>query len=115
MNRWLAAGCAVAGVTVLAGLGWGLLAAALVLAVLPEPSTMTSAAGRIRGAAVDVRKKARAIGARGHGRRVVARWQMGAALLLTPLGTMVWAGVGAGVVVAGLGLAAVSLLVGWNA
>lgn len=120
LTRWLAAGCAVAGVTVLAGLGWGLLAAALVLAVLPEPSAMTSwvsgKAGRIRGAAVDARKKTRQlVTARGGGRRVVAQGQMGAALVLGPIGTMMWVGIGAGLIVAAAGLAAVSLLVGWNA
>jgi hypothetical protein len=115
LTRWLAAGCAVAGVTVLAGPGWALLAAALILAVLPEPRSLAILAGRVRGATVGVREKARTIQARGAGRRAVAQGQMAAALVLGPLGTAVWLGVGAGLVVAAAGLAALSLHLGWNA
>lgn len=115
VTRWLAAGCAVAGVTVLAGPGWALLAAAFVLLVLPEPRSLAILADRVRGAATGVREKTRAVRARGAGRRAVAQGQMAAALLLGPLGTAVWVGVGAGLVVAALGLAALSLHLGWNA
>jgi hypothetical protein len=115
LTRWLAAGCAVAGVTVLAGPGWGLLAAALILAVLPEPRSLAILADRVRGAVAGVQGKARAIRARGAGRRAVAQGQMAAALVLGPLGTAVWVGVGAGLVVAAAGLAALSLHLGWNA
>jgi hypothetical protein len=115
LTRWLAAGCAVAGVTVLAGPGWALLSAALILAVLPEPRSLAILAARVRGVAVGVREKTRVVRARGAGRRAVAQGQMAAALILGPLGMIVWVGVGAGLVVAAAGLAVLSLHLGWNA
>lgn len=115
LRRVAAAGCAVAGVAVLAGVGWALLAAAVLLAVLPEPRWLAILADRVRGAAAALREKTRMIRARGAGRRAVAQGQMAAALLLGPLGMIVWVGVGAGLVVAAAGLAVLSLHLGWNA
>jgi hypothetical protein len=116
LTRWLAASCAVAGVGVLAGLGWALLAAAVVLAVLPEPSFMLDLVGRGRRLAAGAGEKARRrLAVRGAGRRAVAVASMPAALVLGPVGFAVVAGVGVGLIAAAVALAALSLLAGWNA
>lgn len=106
-----AAGClAVAGIVVLAGVGWALLAAgALLYIATPGPSL-----GRIwRQGVVDARRAWRWMVA--GGRRSVAIVSMPAAVLLLAVGIGASVGIGWGVVAGGSALAAVSLLAGQNA
>lgn len=107
LRRVAAAACAVAGVAVLAGPGWALLAAAVLLCVVPA---RLAAAGRgIRARAVSAWRWLAS------GRRAVATASMPAAVVLAPVGAGVMAGVGAGLLAAAVALGAVSVLSGWNA
>jgi hypothetical protein len=108
MARSLAVAClAFAGVFVLAGAGWALLAGALLVFALwrREPDWAAVAA---RGRAV----AARALAAP---RRVTAATGMPVALVLLSAGAGLAAGAGAGLMVAGGGVAGVALLTGWGA
>lgn len=106
-------GCAVAGVVVLAGPGWGLLAAAAVLWVMPAPAVARAWAGRaagwVRGLGGPVRRWVAG------GRRAVAVASAPAAMLLIPLGVGVSLGLGASLVAAGVMLGGLSMISGWNA
>ncbi len=104
-----AAGCAVAGVAVLAGPGWALIAAAALLYVVPAPTRLKVAAGRVRSATVAAWRWLAT------GRRAVAAASMPTAVLLLAVGAGVAAGAGVGLAVAGVALGAVSVLSGWNA
>jgi hypothetical protein len=109
LRRIMAAGCAVAGVAVLAGVGWALLAAAVLLAVTPAPRRLLAAGRGVRGAAVS------AVRWLATGRRAVATASMSGAVTLLAVGVGIGVGVGAGLAAGGVALGAVSLLSGWNA
>lgn len=104
-------GLAFAGVLLLAGTGWALLAGAGLVLVLwrAEPDWRQVAA------------RAGTAGRRGIGwvrsapRRAVAVGGMTTALGVVPAGFALALGVGAGLIAAGAGLAGVALLAGWNA
>jgi len=109
----LAASLAFAGVYVLAGAGWALVAGAcLVFALVPQGAdSLLTATGR----------KAMALGRRVAGaagaapRRAVAMTGMCGGLALLPAGRGLWIGLGAGVAAAGGLLVGLSLLTGQGA
>lgn len=105
IRRYLAGACAVAGVAVLAGLGWALLAAAALLLITPEPQRLHAAAGRARAG---IRAAWRWLKS---GRQAIAAASMPIAILCIAAGLSMAIGVGwgitaAGVVVGGLSIAA---------
>jgi hypothetical protein len=108
-QRIAAALCAIAGVFVLAGFGWSLVAAAVLLFVSPAPAQLPVFGRKLRAAVL----------AGWHwlttGRRAVAVASMPLAVLLLPLGVGLVAGVGWAVVSGAVSLAGVSLLTGQNA
>jgi len=110
----MALGCLVAGVAVLAGAGWALLAAGGLLLVTPvsAASLRTRIAAAYAGGA---RGLARGWGWFTAGRRRVATVAAPSSLLLVPSGVALTYGVGLAFVAAGVMLAAFSLLLGWNA
>lgn len=112
MQRLVAFGFLVAGVGVLFGLGWGLVAAGLLLWVRDDRATawlsrrfdqllIRVAAGRHR--------------LREAPRKTVATWTMGAGMVTAPSGVMLVAGLGVALVVAAGLLIGISLLIGWGA
>jgi len=112
MVRSLVVAClAFAGVLVLAGAGWGLLAGALLVFVLwrREPDWRALAA-RAAAAGHDLGGRVRSAP-----RPSTAVMGMVAALLLLPAGFGLALGAGAALIAAGGGLAGVSLLTGWGA
>lgn len=105
IRRYLAGGCAVAGVAVLAGLGWSLLAAAVLLWMTPEPQRLRSVAGRARDGLSAAWRWLKS------GRQSIAAASMPLAIVCVAVGLSVAVGVGwgitaAGVVVGGLSIAA---------
>jgi hypothetical protein len=125
MHRWAATACLAAGVWILAGPGWALLAlGALVWLLAPAGSGALRADAlqtRAAGAAAAVRDAWSRM--RAAPRRSIAVTTMVVGALLLPLGVGVLAGAavgaaigaGAGAVTAGAELAGLSLLTGWNA
>lgn len=109
----LVASCAVAGVGVLAGPGWALLAAAAALWVIPTPATVAGWVGRVGTRAWVVTATAGRWVA--GSRRRVAIVTAPAAAVLAPVGVAMSLGAGAGLVAAGLVLGGMSMLTGWNA
>lgn len=109
---WLAGVCAVAGVLVLAGPGWALLALAAVVYLTPVPARLRTAA--------------RALGSRStrlagrwwrwlvSGRHEVAITLAVVALVLAPVGAGVAFGSGAAILVAAGMVAGGALLLGWD-
>lgn len=114
MARSLLASClAFAGVYMLAGPGWALVAGAcLVLALWPQGAE-TALARAARKAATLARRVASAVAAAP--RRAVAMGGMGGGLALFPAGLGIWIGTGAGVAAAGGLLVGLSLLTGQGA
>ena len=107
-RTWLAAACAVAGVAVLAGPGWALLAAAVLIFVTPTPAAARAAVDRVRPRLV------RAWRWLTTSRRSAAVATMPVSVVLVPVGVGMFAGIGYAVFVAGVILTGVSLLLGWN-
>lgn len=98
---------AFAGISVLAGVGWALLAGALLVFGLwrQEPDWRALAA---RGRAVATHVLAAP-------RRITAATGMPVALVLLPVGVGLAVGTGAALIAAAGGLAGLALLTGWNA
>lgn len=94
------------------GLGWGLVAAGLVLWVRDD-----RAAGwlsrRFDQALIRVAAGRRRV--RETPRKVLAAWTMGAGIVSAPTGVMLFAGAGVALAVAAVLLIALSLLLGWGA
>ncbi|SRR6266487_3332871 len=114
MARSLLAAClAFAGVFVLAGAGWALLAGALlVLALWPRTADTALSGAWTRVSAVAWAVKARVAAAP---RRVTAVAGMGGAVVLLPAGFGLALGAGAALIAGAAALAGVSLLSGWGA
>lgn len=114
MARSLLAAClAFAGVWLLAGLGWALVAGALlVFALWPQGAEMA-----FSGAFRALRERARRLAALAVSmpRRAVATVSMGGGLALVPAGLGLWIGIGAAVAVAGGLFIGLSLLAGQGA
>ena len=101
--------CAIAGVAVLAGLGWALLGASVLLFAAAAPARLLVFGRRLRAATVAGWQWLTT------GRRSIAVASMPLAIVMLPLGVGLIAGVGAAVVAGGVALGAVSLLTGQNA
>jgi len=108
IQRVLAGVCAVAGVALLAGPGWALLVAALLLFLAPEPKRIRSAVGRCREALASTGTWLMS------GRRSVAAATMPVAFVAVGAGVLLMAGVGAALLAAGVVLGGLSLHLGWN-
>jgi len=109
---WLAGLCVVAGVGVLAGVGWALLAAAAVVYLTPVPP-------RVRQLATSTRDRAAAVAGKAWrwlttGRHQVAMAITAAALVLVPAGVGLRFGAPWALVVLGGMAAGVGLLLGWD-
>ena len=112
MQRLVAFGLLVAGVLVQFGLGWGLLAAGLLLWARDDRA-VTWLTGRRDRLVVWAGERWRAV--RGAPRKSVAGGVMAAALVTAPTGaSMVW-GLGIALVVAAVLALGFSLLLGWDA
>jgi hypothetical protein len=105
---WLAGLCGVAGVAVLAGPGWALLAAALVFYLTPLPSRVTRIARLVPARAV------RAWRWLVTGRHQVAMSVTPVAIVLVPVGAGFVAGLGWALIVFGLLVLGLALLLGWD-
>jgi hypothetical protein len=110
MHRAAAVVCLAGGVWVLAGPGWALLLLGVLLwAVAPRdaaPVRLDEVAARVRGLVEQARQAPR---------RVAAVGSMAAGAVALPSGVLLVAGLGAGVITAGVVLGGLSLLTGWNA
>lgn len=111
MYRAAAVACFAAGLWILAGPGWALLAMGALLWVLEprgskEPARWGEAVTWLRGLAVQAQEMPR---------RVTAVTSMAAGVVGVPAGVMLLYGAGAAIVTAGAALIGVSLLTGWNA
>lgn len=114
MARSVLASClAFAGVYVLAGAGWALLAGALLTFALWPQAADTALAGWLRKAAALAR--AGAAWAAAAPKRAVATAGMGGGVALVPAGLAWSAGGGVAVVAAGSLLIGLALLTGWGA
>jgi hypothetical protein len=110
VQRTIAIACVVAAAAVLAGVGWALLTAGLILFVVPVRAGR-DVMPRLRDAAAAARRAVVHL----RGRRAVAASAMIAAVLLLPVGVALVSNTGAGLIAAAASLAGVSLLYGWNA
>ncbi len=110
IQRFAAGVCAVAGVAVLAGLGWALLAAAALLTLAPPAPALARVWRQLR---VDGRRAWRWL--HDGGRRAVAIASLPAAVVLLPVGVGLIAGLGWAVFSGAVSLGGVSLLAGQNA
>jgi hypothetical protein len=110
----LVGGCAVAGVAVLAGPGWALLAAAAVLWAVPTPALVAVWARRAGTRLRDTVSFGRGW-VTAHSRRAAALVSAPAAVVLIPVGVGLSFGLGFALISAGLILGAGSLFTGWNA
>lgn len=110
---WVAAACVVAGVAVLAGLGWALLAAGALTWLTPRalPPTL---AGRVKAVWSSVLGRIRRVEWAGRGRRSASVIAMGLAMLAIPLGVGLSIGAGPAIITSGVLLVSFSLLAGWN-
>ena len=109
---WLAGLCVVAGVGVLAGVGWALLAAAAVVYLTPVPPRVRTLATNARDwTAVAAGKAWRWLST---GRHQVAMGITPVALVLVPFGTSLVFGLGWALIVLGGLAAGVGLLLGWD-
>lgn len=110
MHRAAAVACLSAGLWILAGPGWALLAlGGLLWIVAPRETQPVKLA--------DLAERAREIAAvaRQAPRRAAAVGSMAAGAIALPSGVLLVAGVGAGVIAAGVVLGGVSLVTGWDA
>lgn len=105
---WLAGLCAVIGVAVLAGLGWALLAAAVVLYLTPVPDRLTRIARVLAARAVRVWRWILT------GRHQVAISATPIAIVLLPVGAGMVAGMGWALITFGLLALGLALLLGWD-
>jgi len=116
-RAWAAVVCVVAGVFVLAGLGWALLAAGVLIYLTPTAASTVSLRSRLVAVAVVAKRagtRLRGFDWPGRGRRVAAGVSMLPALVLVAVGVAVTFGAGEGIIAAGVGLGGFSLLSGWN-
>jgi len=112
MQRLVAFGLLVAGVFVLFGVGWGLLAAGLVLWVRDDRavSWLTGRRDRLVAWAGETWRRARATP-----RKSMAAGVMSLGLLAGPAGVSMVASIGVAIIVAAGLAVALSLLLGWGA
>lgn len=110
-ERLLALVLIAAGVALLAGPGWGLVAAGVGLLVLRVELAPTWHEARQRGALARARL---GLVAAAHPRRTAAAVLVLVALLALPLGVGLWHGVPQGLTALGTGLAALGVAVGWE-
>lgn len=104
-QRPLAGVCAVAGLALLAGPGWALLAASVLLAVAPPSRRMTVAAVRVRQMAAAVWRWLLT------GRQAVAGAAMPLAIVAVGAGLGLALGAGWGLAAAGLAVGGLSLAI----
>lgn len=112
MQRLIAFGCVVAGVFVLAGTGWALLALGGLLWVRDDRAAAWLSDRWSRGRAATVVRWRQV---RAAPRRVLAGSMMGGGAVAAPAGALVAAGTGAALLVAAAILLGLSLLLGWGA
>jgi hypothetical protein len=110
IQRIMAGLCAVAGAYILAGPGWALLGAAVLLSI--SPATLTPRVNA-QGARV-VAATLRSWRWLANGRRRAAAVAMPVALGSMTGGALVLGGIGVGLLVAGVLSGALSLMLGWN-
>lgn len=112
MQRMIATLFLVAGVAMVAGVGWGLLAAGALLWFRDDRAEawVRDRVARVRAWYGRTVERLRAAP-----RRMVSGVTMGAGLVTAPVGVAAIAGVGAGVLAAGAALVGFSLLLGWGA
>ncbi len=103
VRRWLAGGCAVAGVAVLAGIGWGLLVAAALLFLAPAPDALRVRAVAVTAGVVRVWRWLLS------GRQAVAAAVMPFAVLGLGVGVGLAVGVGWGLAAAAVSVGGMSL------
>lgn len=105
IRRFLAGACAIAGIALLAGLGWALLSAAALLFVSSPPQRIQAVSDRVRVSALALWRWLTT------GRQAIAAASMPLAILSIGIGLGLAVGAGwgiaaAGVVVGGLSIAA---------
>lgn len=105
-------GMAFAGICVLAGPGWGLLAGAGLVLVLWRGGGLDMA---VYAGAVRARLSRLAARVKAAPRRAGAMSGMGAGIALVPAGFGLVAGLGAALIASAVVLAGAGLLLGWNA
>lgn len=112
LQRVVAGGCATAGIWLLAGPGWALLAlGALMWVCAPRGrGAGLPAWGQVRATAAAAARRVAVMP-----RRAVAVVSMGAGVAGVPSGMALAFGAGAAVLAAGVMLVGVSMLTGWNA
>src|SRR5512139_713223 len=103
IRRAVAGACAVAGVAVLAGPGWALLAAAALLWLSPMPQRLTKAAERAANAAGLVWRWLKS------GRQAIAAASMPIAIMCVAVGLGLAVGLGWGITAAGVAVGGLSL------
>jgi len=108
MQRILASVCLTAGVLVLLGVGWALLAAGVLVWVTDERSVVW-----IRERVDRVRSWLSSIAVMP--RRAIAGTSMGVGLVVAPVGAAAVAGVGVGILAAGALLISFGVFSGWGA
>src|SRR6266498_880721 len=111
MQRLVAFGLLVAGVVVLFGVGWGLVAGGLLLWVRDDRAAAWLAR---QGDLLLIRVAAGRHRLREAPRRTVAAWTMGAGVATAPPGALLIGGLGVALIVAAALLVGVSLLLGWG-
>lgn len=112
MQRMVAVVCLVAGVLVLAGMGWALLAAGGLLWMRDDRAAVWLSG---RWARLRVAVPTRWQRAREAPRRVLAGSMMGAGAGIGPTGVLVLGGIGWGLVAVGVVMVGLALLLGWGA
>lgn len=101
MRLVVAFACLVAGVFVLAGLGWALVTTGALVWLVDDRSVAWLTERRKQFVSAP--------------RRAIASVAMGAGLVLAPIGVILAAGLGVGLAVGGLALVGFSVLFGWGA
>jgi len=109
---WLAGLCVVAGVGVLAGPGWALLAAAVVLYLTPVPERVRHLARKARAWTMGKSRATRRWLVTG--RHQVAMAAMPVGVILVPVGAGMAFGAGWALIIAGALCVGVALLLGWD-
>lgn len=110
MHRYVAAACVAAGVGLLAGVGWALLALGALVWLLAPPGTQP-----VNLAAVMERARGLSLRARQAPRRTAAVTSVSAGLSAIPAGVLVVGGLGMASIVGGSLLVGFGVLTGWNA
>jgi len=112
MQRILAGVCAVAGVAVLAGAGWALIAAGVLLFAAPAPQMFAAWTSRARSAALRGWLGWRSLLGQ---RRQLAEVAMPVGIVLAVAAAAVGIGVAGALTAGAASMVGLSLVLGWNA